>query len=217
MKEPHPVHQPQFRSVAIAAIATFVIVAACTRGGAGTASSAASPGEATVSPTATLAASQPAEPTSEPSAEPTSDLGPFSCDFPMVGGSADRSQFTDVRVGEHVDYDRVVFQFDAGVPAFTLREVSPPFTEDPSGLPLAVDGASVWQIVFQGGTAVTPDGTQTYTGETDFTPGFDKLVELVEGGDFEAVSTWYIGLSEDSCARLITLDDPSRLVIDIEH
>ena len=44
-----------------------------------------------------------------------------------------------------------------------------------------------------------------------------KLVELVEGGDFEAVSTWFAGMSSESCIRVITLGEPPRLVIDIEH
>ncbi len=57
----------------------------------------------------------------------------------------------------------------------------------------------------------------SYDGSTDLTPGFAKLVELVEGGDFEAVSTWYAGMSAESCIRVITLDDTPRLVIDIEH
>ena len=64
---------------------------------------------------------------------------------------------------------------------------------------------------------VSPDGVETYTGPTDFTPDFPKLEELALAGDFEAVSSWYIGMSETSCVRVLTLQGPSRLVIDIEH
>jgi hypothetical protein len=64
---------------------------------------------------------------------------------------------------------------------------------------------------------VSPTGVETYDGRTDFKPEFPQLTELIEGGDFEAVSTWYIGLESASCVRVLILADPSRLVIDIEH
>ena len=46
------------------------------------------------------------------------------------------------------------------------------------------------------------------------------LVDLVEGGDFEAQSTWYLGLSADACVRVMRLvgeGGPARLVIDVAH
>jgi len=43
------------------------------------------------------------------------------------------------------------------------------------------------------------------------------LVDLVEGGDFQRQSTWYLGLRSETCARLIVLPGPDRLVIDLEH
>ena len=51
----------------------------------------------------------------------------------------------------------------------------------------------------------------------DFDPGFAMLVDLVEGGDFEAQSTWYLGLNGEACVRVMLLSDPDRLVIDVEH
>jgi hypothetical protein len=64
---------------------------------------------------------------------------------------------------------------------------------------------------------MSPEGSVTYGGSTTFEPGFNRLVELIEGGDFEAVSTWYLGLEGAGCYRVLTLADPSRLVIDVEH
>ena len=63
------------------------------------------------------------------------------------------------------------------------------------------------------------EGTSSYDGPTDFDPGFATLVDLVEGGDFEAQSTWYLGLSREACVRVIRLTDDGapRLVIDVEH
>jgi hypothetical protein len=172
------------------------------------ASAAASEVPASVAPSATMVAS----------AEPSEDLGPFACELPIEErGEPVHTQLVDVRVGEHEGYDRVVIEFDTGIPEYVLAAAEPPYVEDPSGLPMEVDGEAVLQLVMIGGTRLDPDYEETYTGPLEFEPGFDTLVHLVEAGDFEAVSSWYIGLSGDSCVRVLALDGPDRLVIDIEH
>lgn len=193
-----------------------LVLGACARPGAGDGSPPASADDA--SPSA--AASQSTQPSSvaSASAAPSEDLGPFSCAFPIEErGTPVHAQIVDVRVGEHDGYDRVVFEFEDGIPEFVLSQAEAPYTEDPSGNPIEVSGDAVLQLVMIGGTSISPDYEQTYTGPFEFDPGFSKLVHLVEAGDFEAVSSWYIGLAGDSCARVLTLDGPDRLVIDIEH
>ena len=71
----------------------------------------------------------------------------------------------------------------------------------------------------RGGTKQTEDNTSSYDGPTDFDPDSPTLVDLVEGGDFEAQSTWYLGLASEACVRVIRLTDDGaqRLVIDVEH
>ena len=200
----------------VPAAALVILLAACSVADpSGFNSSAASPSAATqtsASPEASV------EPTNEPTAEPSDDLGEFACRFPVTGvGTVVRAQITDVRVGTHDGYDRVVFEFDNGIPEFRLEEATPPLLQDPSGLEMDVDGNAFLRLVMQGGTAISPDGVETYTGPNDFTPEFPRLAELVSAGDFEAVSSWYIGLSETACVRVLTLTGPSRLVIDLEH
>src|ERR671919_686196 len=56
-----------------------------------------------------------------------------------------------------------------------------------------------------------------YDGPRDFDPGFPQLVDVLAGGDFEAMTTWYIGLNDEACVRAFALSDPDRLVIDLEH
>jgi hypothetical protein len=195
------------------------VLVACTSSGSPTAStsvlatasaSASAGGSASVEPTT--------QPTTEPTVEPTDGLGEFACSFPVNGiGTVTRAQITDVRVGRHDGYDRVVFEFDLGIPQFTLDEETPPLVQDPSGLEMDVAGSAFWQLVMHGGTRVTPDGEITYRGPLAFKPDFPKLAELSEGGDFEAVSTWYVGLDSEACVRVLTLTDPARLVIDIGH
>jgi hypothetical protein len=119
-------------------------------------------------------------------------------------------------VGTHSGYDRVVFEFTSGVPEFRLSRATPPLLADASGQELHVTGNAFWSLVMHGASRWPLDGDPTFT-RTDFKPGFPKLVELREGGDFEAVSTWYFGLETKSCVRVLQLDNPSRLVFDIQH
>ena len=165
------------------------------------------------------ASPEPSESVAAASAEPSDDLGPFTCDLPIHGdGSVPRANIVDVRVATHDGYDRVVFEFTDGTPEFTLNPAEPPFTQDASGLPLDVEGESFLQLVMRGGTKQTDDGTSSYDGPTDFDPGLPAVVDLIEGGDFEAQSTWYIGLTGEACVRVsVLLDSHPRIVIDIEH
>ncbi len=190
---------------------------------------AENPSPSSVGPSPSAIASPSAEPSSaapkpasvEPSAaasEPTEGLPAFAC-VPSVpvGSTTDRAQITDVRVGTHAGYDRVVFEFASGIPDALIEGVLPPLYEDGSGLEMDVAGSAFLKVTMHGASRVSPEGGVTYEGSTDFEPGFDRLAQLIEGGDFEAVSTWYLGLEGAGCYRVLTLADPSRLVIDVEH
>ena len=201
-----------------------LILAGCSAGSpspnpsqaAASASSASSAG-ASVSVAASVAASPSVTASAAPS-EPTESLIPFACTPSVaVAATTDRAQITDVRVGTHGGYDRVVFEFASGIPQTTIDAVLPPFYRDASGGPLTVDGTAFLKVTMNGGTKVSPSGGVTYSGPTSFSPGLDQIVQLIEGGDFEAVSTWYLGLDPGGCIRVLTLAAPSRLVIDIEH
>jgi hypothetical protein len=176
---------------------------------------------ATASPSASPSASAASPVPTAP--EPTVGLVPFDCALPVeMPATVNRAQIADVRVGSHgagsTGYDRIVFEFlGPGIPEVTLRAGTPPFTHDPSGLPLSVQGSSFLVLVLHGATAITPDGKMTYTGLTDFKPGFPTLTEFTEAGDFEAVSEWVAGLTGPSCNRVFVLKNPTRLVIDLQH
>lgn len=198
------------RSVVIGLVA--LLLAGCLGGASG----GASQGVTSTPPISLAPESTP--PSAEP--VPSADLEPFGCDLPIHENSTvGRANITDVRVGTHPDYDRVVFEFADGLPEMTLDRAEPPFTQDASGMPIEVGGSSFLRLTMRGGTKQTEDGTSSYDGSTEFEPGFPTLVHLVEGGDFEAQSTWIFGLRSEACVRVLTLTDDGapRLVIDIEH
>lgn len=197
------------------AIIASIALAGCTAGSPS--QSAAAIASASIPPS--IGASQPAS--VEPSAiasEPTDSLPPFACTPSVtIPSTTDRAQITDVRVGSHDAFDRVVFEFASGIPQAVIEGVLPPLYADPSGLEMDVAGTAFLRVAMHEASRVTPEGNMTYGGPTNFEPGFDRLVQLIESGDFEAVSSWYLGLDGAGCFRVLTLADPSRLVIDIEH
>jgi hypothetical protein len=131
-----------------------------------------------------------------------------ACTLPATGeATIDRAQITDVTVDQSADVERITFTFGEGTPDWSVEEATPPFVADPSGLEMTVNGSSFLQLVMHGGTRVDPDGVPTYTGPREFEPGFEVVAHLIEGGDFEAVASWYIGLNEDVCPTVSTTAD----------
>lgn len=155
-------------------------------------------------------------PSAEASAE---DLGPFTCELPIhVDATVARANIVDVRVGTHDGYDRAVIAFSDGLPEVFVERASPPFVQDGSGNPIDVQGTSFLRVTLRGGTKQMDDGSSSYEGPRDFQTEFPMLVHFVEGGDFEAQSTWYVGLAAEACVRVLALGgDEPRLVIDVEH
>ncbi|MGQ0678988.1 MAG: AMIN-like domain-containing (lipo)protein [Actinomycetota bacterium] len=163
---------------------------------------------------------------SEPVASPLSE----NC-APVSGGGDTFVLLKDVRVGTHEGYDRITFEFaqpasppagpaPAGtLPRYQIKRVSEVF-QDGSGEPVAVGGADLHQIVFQGASGVDLSGDTfvlVYTGPKEFKPGFRQLAEAKNNGDFEATLSWALGLNERRCLRVIELADPLRLAVDIPH
>lgn len=197
----------------VAVLLVSLVVAACSTSPSSTTTAGVSS-----SPVPTTSAAGSGGATDEP--VPTDELGPFTCDLPIhEDATVARATITDVRTGTHDGYDRVVFEFADGLPEASLERAEPPFTQDASGEPVDVQGESFLRVILRGGTKQTLEGTSSYDGPTVFETGYPALVHLIEGGDFEAQSTWYFGLASESCVRVLTLtdDDTSRLVIDIEH
>lgn len=116
---------------------------------------------------------------------------------------------------------RVVFEFDPVVPGYTIDYVERPVTEDGSGDEVGVEGEAVLQVRMENASGARMDGetvTETYTGpdRVGASGPPSAVVELVDAGDFEGVTTWVIGLRQRAETLSVTkLSGPSRLVIDV--
>jgi hypothetical protein len=118
-----------------------------------------------------------------------------------------------VRVGSHSTFDRVVFEFRGGTPAWSARYV-PRVIHDGSGLPVPLPGTAFLHVVFQN-TKI--DRASAGAAPITRTPRFRSLVQLKESGDFEGVVSFGAGLRRKVGFRGFRMTSPGRVVIDIAH
>ena len=152
---------------------------------------------------------------------PVVSLPPFACGQ-AVGrpGSVPLARISGLSAVNDAGVGRITFTFlpngaVAAVPQVDIRPGAPPFTMDPSGLPLDVAGTDFLVITLQGGTALDESYKPTFDGPSDMAPGGSPIVELKRAGDFEAVSSWVVGVDGPPCVRILPDDGTSRLVIEI--
>jgi hypothetical protein len=142
-----------------------------------------------------------------------------------------------VAVARHEGYDRVVFEFRNVLPGYRVEYVQPPLEEDGSGAIVKVDGNAFVSVRMepasgfdlntgQGiqssgqGLGDVGAGAQVYKGPRRISgadAGTSVVREVVRTGDFEALLTWAIGLSDPVDFRVQTLADPPRVVIDFRN
>ncbi len=125
-----------------------------------------------------------------------------------------------VAVAGHDGYDRVVFQFRNGLPGYRVEYVEPPLREDGSGNVVNLDGDAFVVVRMEpasGFDLSVPEGELIYTGPRRIAGNGTSVVrEIVRTGDFEAVLTWAVGLAERVPFRVLTLENPARIVVDFE-
>lgn len=121
-----------------------------------------------------------------------------------------------IRVAHHAEetpaYDRVVFEFNSPIPPLRIEYVKQLFA-DGSGLPVDIAGRAMLQVQFMSARAHDDNGQ--ITAPTHLKPKLPILREMITTGDFEAVVSYGIGLSKKAELRILTLDQPNRLVIDL--
>ena len=120
---------------------------------------------------------------------------------------------TNVRVGRHADFDRVVLDLQGeGTPGWSTRFKTDP-VQDGSGFPVEYEGETSLELAISGlampGADYQPIGT---------VPGAGGVVtEVIPGGWFEGMSFVVIGLTGERPYSIQMLENPPRLVVDILH
>jgi hypothetical protein len=143
-----------------------------------------------------------------------------------VEGSAsgsDTALLERVAVGRHEGYDRVVFQFKNALPGYKVEYVQPPLKEDGSGNPVQLKGTAFVVVRMEPASGFdlnTGEGVLVYKGPKRIdgaAAGTSVVQELVRTGDFEAVLTWAVGLSDKVDFRVQTAASPLRLIVDFRN
>lgn len=122
---------------------------------------------------------------------------------------------TDIRVGSHDGYDRLVIEFEGtGTPEFHAG-----YSDDPrqqaSGNPLDVPGAAPFELVVHG-TSLDMSMDAKYAGQTDLGLASGSISSVVNGGTFEANSQYFVGLDSQRPYKVTALENPTRLVVDFQ-
>jgi hypothetical protein len=167
----------------------------------------------TVTPTAS-ALPQTASPSAVASPSSTS----FSCTstgttLTPAQPASPLSYATDIRTGSHEGYDRLTVEFKDGAPASmeVRSQTGTVFTLGASGQSIKLAGNNGILLILHGA-----DGHSAYAGSRDLKTSYDGLAETRVVEDFEGVVQIALGVNGPACYHAATLDNPARLVIDVQ-
>jgi hypothetical protein len=125
------------------------------------------------------------------------------------------STLVAIRAASHPEatprYERVVFEFSGPVPLIEVSYVNQ-LLGGGSGLPVPIRGNAILGLTMRPAQAHDEQGRAT--APTRMTFGLRNVKEVASAGDFEAVLSYGIGLAHTSEIRVITLAEPSRVVVD---
>lgn len=210
-----------FRIVfALLALAALALVGCTSRSSTHPAAAPAPPvqaGTPTASTTRHITTAPPVT-RSVPHPSPRSPDPPAWSTSPRVTAQTDpAAQLTGFRTAQHAAFDRVVFQFRGRVPGYDVRYV-PAVTQDPSDRPIPLQGRAFLRVVLRHATTNPgPGGGPIPSFAGTITPGFQSLKQVKAAGDFEHYLSFGLGLDHRVGFRVLTLTDPSRVVIDVAH
>jgi len=125
-------------------------------------------------------------------------------------------QLTGIRTGQHASFDRVVFDLAGAAPGYRVGYVRQ-VKADGSGKVVETRGRANLLLRLIPTDAHDAEGHATYTGSKRFVVNYPALREVAFAGDFEATVSIALGISHKSGFRVLTLHQPTRIVVDIAH
>jgi hypothetical protein len=174
---------------------------------------------ATTGAAPTTAATTTTATTTTTTAATTTTIAPFDGDTDDKTGAGAGGLLTDVRIGDHEGFTRIVFDFRE--PTFPNWEFGYVAGElhgmiEPEGG--WVEGDAFLIARFQPSMTADisgPDVVITYGGPRRIDVGVGSVVQLLIIEDFEANLWWAIGLTGEKPFRVGTLAGPPRVFVDI--
>ena len=123
-----------------------------------------------------------------------------------------------VRIGAHPEeggWDRIVFEFEGGLPPGRVEYGTEPAVQCGSGMAVTVAGQARMVVRFTQTQAHTDAGQPTMAQRELRGPG-GAIIEAKQTCDFEGVVVWVIGADEAARFNVRKLSSPDRVVIDIK-
>ena len=123
---------------------------------------------------------------------------------------------TDIRIGRHDGFDRVVFEADGtGTPGWDVRYVDAANSQG-SGEDIAVEGGAILQVTLNGVGLPADTGVEEYSGPDRLTSADAEVVtEVVFDSTFEGTTVSFVGVTEETPFRAYLLEDPARVVLEV--
>jgi hypothetical protein len=208
-------------------LAVGLLAAACGDDAASTTAATDTTASTTAGPTTTTnAGSTTSAPTTTTSTAPTTTAletttTVFPGDTSTKSGTGGIGLLTGVRVGDHEDYVRIVFDFrEPASPNWEIGYVPGEIhgMVDPEGGWVEGDAFLVAKF-WPAGTADIREAVPviTYDGPRRIDVGVGSVVQLLVIEDFEAQLWWAIGLTGQRPFRVGTMSDPPRIFVDIAY
>lgn len=122
----------------------------------------------------------------------------------------------DVRSGRHDGFDRVVWTFEEGLPEWRLEYVDRPVRACGSGAVVPLPGDAWLEVKFEPARAHDDQGRLT-AAAPGATPALDRVREVARTCDFEAMVVHVLAVESPEAFRVIELDGPPRVVVDVRH
>lgn len=119
-----------------------------------------------------------------------------------------------VRAADRDGRDRVVFEFRGGLPAKRQVGYVDRLFADGSGRRVRIAGQALLRVRFEPAQAHTDDGSPT-AAPRRVAYALPNVMTAVRAGDFEAVTTYGIGLARRTPFRVTTLQGPPRVVVEV--
>ena len=229
---------------AVLAATTALLLAGCTGAGPGT--DEPGPAESSPATTAPPSGSSPSDggASDDPGPDRTSASGdpddtpepgatatetapgpPFAADArpdtaEPVGEGQTFLSVTDIRTAERDGYDRIVFDLEgkgSGSPGWRVEYVDQA-TDDGSGHSVDVNGDAILRVSLSG-TATPMDSGVDELARDRFEPDDTESVEeVVFRYWFEGYTTTFLGVDEaERPFRVFLLENPTRVVVDVQH
>lgn len=123
---------------------------------------------------------------------------------------------TDFRAASHEGYDRVVLELTGEGPVGWWTHWSDAAVQDSRGEPIDLAGTAFLNVIVRG-TATPSDENEIglyYSGDPSAAAG---SIESFFDGTFEGSTNLVIGMDQKRPYRIFTLQDPLRVVIDVQN